>query len=105
MAEFHDQNRALATLAVQDRRTSRYLLFNGEGRLCGRSSMPDPQFQSLGFSGIHVISPRLLSMMGTAEIFSIIDCYLDVAARGESIRAFRADEYSWKDAGRPENLS
>ncbi len=105
MADFHVRNRALATLAVQDRKTSRYLLFDETGRLCGKSPTPDSQFQSLGFSGLHLVSPRLLSMMGDDEVFSITACYLDLASRGERILAFRADEYEWKDMGRPENFT
>jgi len=105
MLEFHQKHRPLATMAMQKRKTSRYLLFDAEGRLCGKSSTPDPGFQSLGFSGIHVISPRLVSMMPSEEVFSIITCYLDLAARGEKILAFPADEYSWKDMGRPENFA
>ncbi len=105
MLEFHQKHQPLATMAMQKRKTSRYLLFDAEGRLCGKSSTPDPGFQSLGFSGIHVISPRLVSMMPSEEIFSIITCYLDLAARGEKILAFPADEYSWKDMGRPENFA
>jgi len=104
MLEFHTQNRPLATLAVQNRKTSRYLLFDEHSRLCGRSPSPDPQYHSLGFSGIHVISPRLLSLMPDEEIFSIITCYVDLAARGETIMGFNADEYSWKDMGRPESF-
>jgi NDP-sugar pyrophosphorylase family protein len=104
MAEFHVQNTALATLAVHDRQTSRYLLFDEHGRLCGRSSEPNPQFRSLAFSGIHVISPRLFELMPPDDVFSIMTCYLDLAARGEPILAFRADEYSWKDMGRPESF-
>jgi NDP-sugar pyrophosphorylase family protein len=38
MVEFHTENHALATLAVQDRETSRYLLFNEHLQLCGRRS-------------------------------------------------------------------
>jgi NDP-sugar pyrophosphorylase family protein len=104
MLDAHHQNRPLATLAVQDRKTSRYLLFDEQDRLCGRSPTPDSKFQSLGFSGIHVISPQLLSMMPDEQVFSIITTYVDLAARGEKIMGFRADEYSWKDLGRPENL-
>jgi mannose-1-phosphate guanylyltransferase len=104
MLEFHVKHQPLATLAMQRRKTSRYLLFDTEGRLCGKSPTPDPRFQSLGFSGIHVISPRLLSMMPNEEVFSIITCYVDLAARGERVQAFPADEYSWKDMGRPENF-
>jgi len=105
MLEFHQKHQPVVTVAMQKRKTSRYLLFDVEGRLCGKSSTPDPRFQSLGFSGIHVISPRLVSMMPSEEVFSIITCYLDLAARGEKILAFPADEYSWKDMGRPENFN
>jgi len=104
MEEFHKQRQALATLAVQDRKTSRYLLFDNNGLLCGKSPTPDPKFQSRGFAGITVISPRLLSMMPDEEIFSIVTCYLDLAARGEKIVGFSADGYEWKDMGRPENF-
>jgi NDP-sugar pyrophosphorylase family protein len=104
IAEFHVKENALATLAVQDRKTSRYLLFDESGLLRGRSPVPEPGFQSLGFAGIQVISPRLLSMMGTEEVFSIIGTYLDAAQRGERILGFRADEFEWKDVGRLEHL-
>ena len=60
---------------------------------------------SLGFSGIHVISPRLLPLMTEEGAFSIIDSYLKLAARGEDILAFRADQYYWRDLGRPDDLS
>ena len=36
--------------------------------------------------------------------FSIITSYLRLAACGENILAFRADEYYWRDLGRPENV-
>ena len=36
MVQFHAEQDALATLAVQDRETSRYLLFDEMGQLCGR---------------------------------------------------------------------
>jgi len=113
MAQFHAENRALATLAVQDRETTRYLLFDEELRLCGRRTGRDQkseivrrsqQVQALAFSGIHVISPRLLPMMSEEGVFSIIDTYLRIVGRGEKIAAFRADEYYWRDLGRPENV-
>jgi NDP-sugar pyrophosphorylase family protein len=104
MAQFHTENEALATLAMQDRETSRYLLFDEQLRLCGRRSTRDPRLQSLAFSGIHVISPRLLAVMTEEGAFSIITSYLNLADRGEKILAFRADEYHWRDFGRLENL-
>ena len=113
MVQFHTENQALATLAVQDRETSRYLLFDQQLQLCGRRSGRDQktefvrssqQVQALAFSGIHVISPRLFAMMIEQGIFSIITSYLHLAANGEKILAFRADESYWRDLGRPDNM-
>ena len=113
MVQFHTENQALATLAVQDRKSSRYLLFDDQLRLCGRRSGEDrPEFvggrqqlHALAFSGIHVISPRFLTMMIEDGAFSIIVPYLRLAAQGEKILAFRADEYYWRDLGKPENVA
>jgi NDP-sugar pyrophosphorylase family protein len=123
MMHFHTEQHALATLAVQDRVTSRYLLFDELGQLCGRRVMrapnvespkteagqdqlvrPAQQLRALAFSGIHVISPKIFAKMEEEGAFSIIDTYLHFAAQGEKIIAFRADEYYWRDLGRPENL-
>ncbi len=108
MLQFHRERQALATLAVQGRKTSRYLLFDDQLQLCGRRYRHDQesgpvqpqQLQALAFSGIHVISPRLLGMMIEEGAFSIINSYLRLAAQGEKILAFRADEYYWRDLGR-----
>lgn len=113
MLEFHQKNRALVTLAVQDRKTSRYLLFDEHNQLRGRRAGNQPSelansaadLQALAFSGIHVISPRLLGMLSEEGAFSIIDSYLRLAGRGETIVAFRADEYYWRDLGKPENVA
>jgi NDP-sugar pyrophosphorylase family protein len=113
MVQFHTQNQALATLAVQDRETSRYLLFDEHLQLCGWRSRRDQktelvrspqQVQALAFCGIHVISPRLFAMMMEEGVFSIITSYLHLAAQGENILAFRADEYYWRDLGRPDHV-
>jgi mannose-1-phosphate guanylyltransferase len=113
MLQFHVDNQALATLAVQDRETSRYLLFDERLQLCGRRSGRDQKpelvrssrkMQALAFAGIHVISPRLLTMTIEEGAFSIVTSYLRLAGRGEKILAFRADEYYWRDLGKPENV-
>ena len=113
MAQFHAENHALATLAVQERPTSRYLLFDEQLQLCGRKSGRDGQAElvrssshpkALAFSGIHVISPRLFSLMAEEGVFSIIAPYLRLAAQGEKIIAFRSDEYQWRDLGRLDDV-
>ena len=114
MAQFHNQSQALATLAVQDRTTSRYLLFDEQSQLCGRRSGIDQspamvrsttQSKALAFSGIHVISPRLFAKMSEDGAFSIVTCYLRLAAAGERIVGFRADEYYWRDLGTADHIA
>jgi len=113
MAQYHAERHALATLAVQERETSRYLLFDEHLQFCGRRKgrdgtpevvRPASRPLAVGFCGIHVISPRLLPMLSEEGVFSIIPAYLRLAAQGERIFAFRADEYYWRDLGKPESL-
>jgi NDP-sugar pyrophosphorylase family protein len=140
MAEFHNGKQALATLAVQHRKSSRQLLFDSDHRLCGRRTgfhqppelvrghltdtlrqgtasavpksvkspgalAPEVPLQPFAFSGIHIISPCLLRLMEEQGVFSIIDVYLRLAARGEKILAFPADDAYWRDLGKPADLA
>jgi NDP-sugar pyrophosphorylase family protein len=113
MMQFHVENKALATLAVQARETSRYLLFDEALQLCGRRSGSDrtpevvrasKQVNALAFSGIHVISSRFLGMMNEEGAFSIIKTYLQLSAQGGRILGFRADEYYWRDLGKADSV-
>src|SRR3984957_43107 len=101
MVKFHRENDALATLAVQK-------------RLCGRRRGREPapeivrsseHLQALAFSGVHVISWRFLEMIEEQGAFSIISSYLRLSGQGEKIAAFRADQYYWRDLGKPENVA
>jgi NDP-sugar pyrophosphorylase family protein len=113
LVSFHNENHALATLAVQERESSRQLLFDAESELCGRwingrdpeFVRPTPNVKALAFSGIHAISPRVLPKITEQGVFSIIESYLRLAGEGERILAFGADEYRWRDLGRMEDLS
>jgi NDP-sugar pyrophosphorylase family protein len=139
MLRFHAQHNALATLAVQDRETSRYLLFDAQNHLCGPSGGSLPKAEALkaietstrrplagrketslsdtglvhpardihplAFCGIHVLSPRIFSMLREEGAFSIVHAYLRLAAQGENILGFHADGAYWRDLGRPENLT
>jgi NDP-sugar pyrophosphorylase family protein len=108
MVRFHWDNGALATLAVQARPTSRLLLFDQDGSFHGRagqgSATDESGMRALAFSGIHVISPRMFDKIAEQGVFSIIDSYVRLADQGEKIVGFRADEYYWRDLGKPENI-
>jgi NDP-sugar pyrophosphorylase family protein len=112
MVSAHKKAGALATLTVQERDTSRLLLFDEQMRLCGRRARgAEPEIarlaaktQALAFTGIHVISPRLIGLMSEEGVFSIVNTYLRLAGRGENIQGYRADEFYWRDLGKPESL-
>ena len=89
-------------------------MFDEDLQLCGRKLGEDqnPEIvraslepQSLAFTGIHIISPRFLRLMEEQGAFSIIDTYLHLAARGEKILAFPADDADWRDLGKPDDLA
>lgn len=113
MARFHIEQGALVTIAVQARATSRPLLFDAQGELCGRvlkdgacemaREVENPE--ALAFAGIHVISPRIFDLLSEEGVFSIIPAYLRLAAAGEKILAFRADDTYWRDLGKPESIT
>ena len=103
----------LATVAVLERPTARKLLFDDRG-LMGRTDegkgvdlrvrTPVGEVRALPFAGIHVISPRIFSLLSERGAFSILDPYLRLAAAGERILPFRVDGHTWIDIGRPEQL-
>ena len=114
MLQFHSDHNALATLAVQDRPTSRYLLFDENDELCGRRAglageaelvRPASEPVGLAFSGIHILSPGIFSLLNEDGVFSIIPAYLRLAAQHQPLFAFRADRFYWRDLGRPEHIT
>lgn len=114
MIGFHRDHDALATIAVQNRPTSRYLLFDSDSRLCGRRAgiggtpelvHPAKELRALAFSGIHILSPRIFSTIREEGIFSIIPVYLRLAKQMEPILGFSADGNYWRDLGRPEHIT
>jgi len=112
LLRFHQQAGALATLAVQRRPSARQLVFDRDGRLCGRESPegvewakgPRNDVERLAFTGIHVIDPAIFPRMTETGVFPITQTYLRLAGEGEKIAAYRADGRYWQDIGSPEKL-
>lgn len=113
----HLENKALATLLVSKRKTSRYLLFNKENQLCGwrnretgevKSYYPyfnPDQYQQFAFSGIHVISPEIFRWMEDwTGKFSIIQFYLSICAK-TNIQAYEVPGLKLLDVGKKETLT
>lgn len=104
----------LATLAVKQRRTTRYLLFDQAGWLTGRQAdeqiiSANPKwdlvdYQKYSFLGIHIVSPKIFRFFPKEDTFSILDLYLSAAATGEKISYMVPKHTYWYDLGRQENF-
>ena len=108
----HRQQAPLATLAVRNRDTSRYFLFDDRDQLCGWRNVKTAE-QILvrnvqtpiqkAFSGIHIVNTRLFPLLQRTGKFSMVDAYLDLAA-GNSIQAFDHSASRFIDVGTPASV-
>ncbi|MCU0322625.1 MAG: sugar phosphate nucleotidyltransferase [Chitinophagaceae bacterium] len=106
------QSKALATLAVSSRLTSRYFLFNETNRLCGwrnkntgdeKIVIPENILIEKAFSGIHVINSSIFSLMLQEGKFSMVDVYLSLAAN-HTIYCYDHSGVKLLDVGKPESI-
>ena len=109
MWTFHIEKKALATLAIRTRKTSRYLYFNnrqiltgwentktGEKTVCRNDMSNSAKY---GFSGIHIVEPRVFNLTDHAKPVSLTNIYLKLAKKHD-IYGFVHDQGYWYDAGK-----
>lgn len=105
----HIDSKAMATLAVKQRETSRYFRFNPETmQLCGWEnrktgevieSRPCKNPISLAFSGIHIINRELIDYIPTIEKKSITPLYIELS-RTTVLKGWLHQEDRWMDIGK-----
>jgi MurNAc alpha-1-phosphate uridylyltransferase len=111
----HLAGRRLVTLAVNERDTSRPLLFDRRGlygwadRRPGREAEqrvrePDGPSREWGFAGAHVIDPAIFPLLTESGKFSIIPPYLRLAGAGHAILPFDVSAATWLEIGSVERL-
>ncbi len=109
---FHQQQQSLITLAVSDRKTSRYLLFNKYNRLCGwrnnktaevKIVIHAPELTEKAYSGIALFEPTLFDNISLSGKFSLIDLYLSLAVENK-ISGFDHSSDRLIDVGKPESV-
>ena len=116
MWQAHVGSKALATLLISRRQTSRQLLFDKDDRLCGwlnretgevKSYTPqfDPSVHfEYAFGGVHVISPDIFRLMEDwTGRFSIINFYLSVCAK-YPVGLYTENDMQLIDAGKSKGL-
>jgi mannose-1-phosphate guanylyltransferase len=92
----HEDSGAAVTLVLKDEP-----LFNGvkvasDGRILGFNGGSE---QHLAFTGIHVLERRVLDGIPAGTPSSIIDCYLQLIARGEKVIAHVVEDEFWRELG------
>ena len=110
MKSLHTKSNTLATLAVTNRSTSRYLLFDDNDILCGwlnekTGEQKGKPGNKKAFSGIHIISPQLFKHIKEEGKFSMIDLYLRLAAEGFKINCYDHSDGKLLDVGKPEAVT
>ena len=112
MITAHQDNKALATLAVMKRNSSRHLLFDKDMTLCGwinngtqetRISRQGIATDPYGFSGIQVLSHAVLEQIPFEGKFSLIDLYLHLA-KNSIIKGYDHTGNLFIDVGTPESI-
>jgi MurNAc alpha-1-phosphate uridylyltransferase len=108
----HQQENALITVAVSERRTSRYLLFNKYNRLVGwRNKSTDEtkividakEIFEKAYSGLAIFQPEALDLITLRGKFSLIDAYLQLAPQNK-IAAYDHTGERLIDVGKPERV-
>ena len=113
MAEQHVASKSLATLAVSNRKTNRYFLFDELEILCGwknnktgeqKIRRESEKYIPKAFSGIHIISPSIFPLIKRKGKFSMVDVYLDLC-KTQTITGFDHSMSKFIDVGKPESIA
>lgn len=109
---YHHSMKAVATIAIRRRQTSRYFLFDKENTLCGwcnhstgeknitRLASP---LQEYAFSGIHILNRKLLSLIPPQKKLSITPFYLNCAEK-YLIKGYLHTNDFWIDCGKIQDI-
>jgi len=108
----HLKGDALVTMAVKNRPTSRSLLFDEKGYLCGWRHnetseerivrKPDGKLEDYGNSCVQVINSEFLTHFPDTQALNLTNMYLELAG-DHRIKPFVHNEDYWYDLGRYQN--
>ncbi len=113
---FHEEHKPLISFAVTNRKTSRYLLFDENNRLCGwrntktgeeRIAIPKNNLVEKAYSCVAVFDYDIFNLMEEKKFtgkFSLIDVYLKLAA-GHTILGYDHIGDRLVDVGKPESIA
>ncbi len=102
----HENRNAEVTLAVMNRPTKRYLVFDHNYALIDREKTGQelfPAAQRLAFNGIQVVNPGLFDNAPSGP-FSCIEYYIELARHHHPVFGFDMTGSYWRDLGRLPDL-
>lgn len=114
MADHHIKTDADATLLVNERATTRYIMMNSDELMQGwiniqsgdikPAGLSIPGLHPMAFSGLHIMSPRMLDSLaeyGASDpVFSIMSFYIDTCSRHRYMGFKSPTPYQWYDIGK-----
>lgn len=110
---FHQQKKALISFGVTERKTSRNILLDDTGRMCGwknnttgeeKIKIEKNNLQPFAYSCVVIYNKEVFSKIKQTGKFSIMDTYLDLAA-DNLIMGYKHNGDKWVDVGRPESVA
>lgn len=116
LISFHEEKKALISFGVTKRKTSRYLLFDENDRLCGwrnatkgedKISIPQKNYVEKAYSCVVIFEYdifRLMEEKGFQGKFSLIDVYLALAA-DHLIYGYDHTGGMLVDVGKPDSIA
>lgn len=103
LSEFK-KNNPFAILAVQKRKTSRYLEFDDDFVISGRIKSEEMKENFYAFNGVHIISNKIFQYDYKSDYKDIIDIYLEMREENYRIEGYDAGKSYFIDLGKIENI-
>ena len=110
---FHKQHQPLISMAVTQRKTSRYFLFDENNRLCGwrntktgeeKIAIKKKGLVEKAYSCVVVFDPKVFSLISFTGKFSLVDVYLSLA-KEHIILGYDHTGDKLVDVGKPESIA
>jgi NDP-sugar pyrophosphorylase family protein len=110
---FHKQHQPLISMAVTQRKTSRYFLFDENNRLCGwrntktgeeKIAIKKNGLVEKAYSCVVVFDPKVFSLISFTGKFSLVDVYLSLA-KENIILGYDHSGDKLVDVGKPESIA
>lgn len=116
LVELYQAHKGVATLAINQRETSRYILFDEQLQMRGWTNIKTGEvkpstlvlsesLKKFAFSGIHVVGEEIIPYLEERkeEVFPIMDFYISLCQEAE-VRGIDVTGKKWVDCGKPEHL-